>query len=201
MSAFDKEQHDISLMFLAYLAFLGNTTKVAIAIGTQPEVVEVFAAKEDWPGKLKTYMGLRHECQLSRRDKAIRRTVNLIQGRHLQSIIQRLMDHIYKMADQDRLIDWMSPRDPRTNRPKLNVRILCDLIRAFHIAGRIVADETDIPTRVESTESVERERQTFYEAMRRAIEQLDRLPTIDSVALGKESLQVWKANPQSKDKS
>jgi hypothetical protein len=201
MSAFDKEQHDVSLIFLAYLAFLGNPMKVAIALGIQPEVVEVLAAKEDWAGKLKTYMGLRHECQLPRQDKAIRRTVNLIQARHLQAIIQRVMEHAYRMTEQD-LIDWMSPRDPRTNRAKLNVRMLCDLIRAFSIASRIV---TGAPSKAKSTAAIldeisQRERQTLYEAMCRAFESMDRLPGIDSVVLAKESLDTWKPQSDPKEK-
>src|SRR5262245_47500030 len=114
---FSKENYDVSQMFLAYLTFLGNTTKVSIALDVPVQVVEVLAAKEDWPAKLKVYSGLRHEEQLPEDEKAIRRTVNLIQARHLQDILKRVIDQMHEKADAHEVIEWMSPRNPRTNQP------------------------------------------------------------------------------------
>jgi hypothetical protein len=189
--SFSKEDHDVSQIFLAYLAFLGNSTKVGIALNMRPEVVEVLAAKEDWAGKLKTYVGLRHEEALSEPDNALRRTATYFAACQLRDTIKRLIDHMHELTDDDRLMDWFSPRNPRTNKPKFDPRILFDLCRAFQVATRIILraeiKESDQPP----DEYTEKERVTIREAITRAMRAMDRLRGVDSVALAAESLAKW----------
>ena len=138
---FSKEDWDVSKIFLSYLTFLGNSTKVGIALDMQPEVVEVLATKEDWASKLKVYLGLRHEEVLAEPDASIRRTATYIAACHLREAIQRLTDHIYRLVDNDNLLEWLLPVDPRTNRPRFNLKILFDLCRACPVV--VVAQDGD----------------------------------------------------------
>ena len=143
-SSFSKEDYDVSRVFLAYLTFLGNPTKVGIALDMQPEVVEVLAAKEDWATKLKVYLGLRHEEVLAEPDASIRRTATYIAACQLREVIQRLTDHIYRLVDHDNLLEWFLPLDPRTNRPRFNLKILFDLCRAFNVVTCILNRERSV---------------------------------------------------------
>jgi hypothetical protein len=189
---FSKDNLDVSQIFLAYLAFLGNETKVGIALKIPREVVEVLAAEEDWETKLKTYTALRHEVELPPTDQAICRTVTFIQACHLRDIIHRLLDRIHQNVDDRSLIEWMSPRDPRSNRPQFNSKILFDLTRALYMATRIIARAGSDKYETSPEGSDEKHHRSLYQAIERAMQSIDRLPGMDSVALANESLAKWK---------
>jgi hypothetical protein len=187
--SFSKEDHDVSKIFLAYLAFAGNCTNVGIALKMPAEVVEVLAAKEGWEDKLEIYVGLRHETALDETDRAIRRTVTHLQACHLRDIIQLLIDYIHQFLDGKSLVGLFSPRDPRTNRPHFNVKILMDLCRAFNVATRII-NRASVAW---EQEVIKRERLQLRDAMEKALNAMDRLPGVDSVAMANEVLNKWES--------
>jgi hypothetical protein len=200
---FSKDNYDISNIFIAYLTFLGNCTKVSIALDIQAEVVEVLAAKEDWPSKLKTYTSLRHEDKLSTTERKINRTGSHIQACHLRELILRLLEHIHQRTDDESLIEWFSTRNPKTNRSEFNSRTLLDLTRALFIASRIIArTRPDKEPPPDAEEESAKERQTLREALARTMSGIDRLPGLDSVALAKHGLAKWdsKGDEPQKDK-
>jgi hypothetical protein len=190
MNTFDKENWDVSRVFLSYLAFLGNPTKVAIALDMQPEVVEVLASKEDWPAKLKVYLGLRHGQALAEPDAGIRRTATYIAACQLRGMIQRLIDQTYRLADREGMMAFFSPIDPRTNRPRFNPNILFTLCRAFSVATRIIGREINAGE-ADPEEPKVKERVTIREALTKASRALDALPGVDSVALARAELGKW----------
>jgi len=191
MPSFDKESYDVSRIFLTYLAFLGNSTKAGIALNIPSEVIEVFAAKEDWQTKLKTYTALRHDDELSPTDRAISRAVAHVQACQLRDIILRLIDHAYRFANDESLTAWFSPRNPKTHRPEFNSKILVNLTRALQMATRIIARTGSDATAISPEESGEKQHRSLYHAIGRAMESIDRLPGLDSVALTKEMLAKW----------
>lgn len=195
MNTFDKENCDVSRLFLAYLAFLGNPTKVAIALDMQPEVVEVMAAKEDWPAKLKVYLGLRHGQALAEPDASIRRTATYIAACQLREIIQRLINQIHRLADREGMLAFFSPCDPRTNRPRFNPNALLILCRAFSVATRIIDRELR-PSEDDPGEPKVKERVTIREALTRAMQSMDQLPGVDSVGFTRDSLAKWGPQPK-----
>jgi len=194
-----KEDQDVSRMFLAYLAFLGNATKVGIALGLRPEVVEVIASKENWQAKLKTYIGLRHEEALPQLDNELRKTATYIMACQLRDIIKSLLDYMHKFTDDESLVGWFSPRDPRTGAPKFDARILLDLCRAFQVATRILLRAEPKESDQAAEEFKEKERVTISDALERAMEAMDRLPGVDSVALAGESLAKWETPTEEKE--
>jgi hypothetical protein len=195
MNTFDKENWDVSKIFLAYLTLLGSSTKVGIALGMQPEVVEVLAAKEDWPAKLKVYLGLRHEEALTEPDASIRRTATYIAACQLREIIQRLINQTYRLADGESIMAFFSPHDPRTNRPRFNPNILSALCRAFNVVTRIT-NQTCIVGDDDPEEPSAKERVTMREAMAKANHAMDVLPGIDSIVFARDSLEKWSPQPE-----
>jgi hypothetical protein len=195
MNTFDKENFDVAKIFLAYLTFLGNPTKVGIALHMQPEVVEVLAAREDWPAKLRVYLGLRHSEALAELDASIRRTATYIVACQLREIIQRLINQVYRLTDHEGMMAFFSPVDPRTNRPRFNPNILVSLYRAFGVVSRIISREgrasDDDPE-----EPRVKERVTIHQAVVRANCAMDLLPGIDSVDFARDSLEKWGAQPE-----
>ena len=200
MKAFDKNNWDVSKTFLAYLTFLGNTTKVGIALDMQPEVVEVLAAAEDWPAKLKVYLALRQEQRLPQPDASFRRTATYIAACQLREIIQRLTAQVYQRVDDEGIMAFFSPRDPRTNRPRFEPRILIALCRAFSVVTRIICRE--IPQSADDPEEPKvKERVTIRRALATASDAMDVLPGIDSVALARDSLAKWNAAREQPDEN
>ena len=191
MNMFDKETWDVSRVFLAYLTFLGNARKVAIALEMPAEVVEVLAAKEDWPAKLRTYLALRHEEAMPSTERRITRTVTHIQACHLQDIISRLIDYMYTLPTPKNLMDWFSPRSPRTNQPEFRAKIVLDLLRALNLATRVVNRTATSDSGERREETAQRDWLTICAASARAMDAIDKLPGMDSVALAKDSLAQW----------
>ncbi|HWX22698.1 MAG TPA: hypothetical protein VN578_22570 [Candidatus Binatia bacterium] len=191
MNTFDKEHWDVARIFLAYLAFLGNSTKVGIALKMPAEVVEVLAAKEDWPTKLRAYQALRHDERRNSTDLTISRVVTRIQACHLRVLINQFLNRAYRFTDEESLLDWLSPRNPRTNKPKFEPRILIDMVRALNVASRIL-DRTCEETPVHEPEAYTKEElASLRAAISRAMRRLDQLPGMDSVAAVEESLALW----------
>jgi hypothetical protein len=191
--SFCKEDYDVSQVFLAYLTFLGNATKVGIALQIRPEVVEVLAAKENWQTKLATYVGLRHRELLPATDGAIRRTATYIAACNLRDLIQRLIGHVYRITAVQDVFECFSRRDPKTNRPKFCVYNILDLCRAYNLATRVINRELvePKPTPQEEKEAEEKERRQIREAIERSMAVADQMPGVDSVALTKDSLAEW----------
>ena len=174
MNTFDKNNWDVSKIFVAYLAFLGNPTKVGIALDMQPEVVQVLAAAEDWEAKLKVYLGMRQKGPLAEPDASIRRTATYIIASHLKEIIERLIDRYYRLADDNSIMEFLSPPNPRTNLPRFNPRILFDLTRALDLATRIIDRETIANDDPE--EPKQKQRVTIRAALAKTSAGMDTLP-------------------------
>ena len=191
MTIFNKENWDVSQIFLAYLTFLGNSTKVATALKVPQQVVEVLAQKEDWPAKLKTFVALRNPKRLTDRDREIRRTVTYIMACHLRDIIQRLINYAQRMVKTDNLVDMFSVRCRRTGRPKFSVKTLVDLARAYHLATRVIAREISVEEKPEEEPLTEKERLRIDQAISKAMQAVDTVRGLDSVALANKSLSKW----------
>ena len=198
MKAFDKNNWDVSRIFLAYLTFLGNATKVGIALDMRPEVVEVLAAAEDWPAKLKVYLGLRHEEALPEPDTGIRRTATYIAAFQLRDIIQALIRYAHQNFTRETLVDWFSPRDYHTNKPRFNPNLLLALCRAFSVVTRILNREISAGE-VDPEEATVREGVTIREAIGKAHRAMDLLPGVDTVAVARASLAKWTPAPPAND--
>ncbi len=194
---FSKEQFNISFTFLAYLAFLGNSTKVGVVLDIPPEVVEVLAARENWADKLKAYMSFRHTEALSPTDRALRRVVIDIQARLLLEVLGRIIDYLHRAPNDETLLERLSPRSPKSNRPEFRMRTLLDLTRALLLVTRILDRGDPNP---ESEDQVERsDHLSLSEALQRAMDAADGLPGLDSVAVAKEALAKWETTPEASE--
>jgi len=190
MSEFSTEGYDGAYIFLAYLAFSGNVTKVSIALKIPREVIEVLAAKDEWETKLDTYIGLRSEEPLSETDRAIRRTATHILACHLRDIIGRLIDYLHARSDET-IVALLSPRSARNNRPQFSLRALGDLCRAFSLATKII-NRTSLEKSERSEEEIaEKERLKVRRALDKVGWFADSLPDVDSVGLQSQSLAKW----------
>lgn len=194
-----KEDYDVARLFIAYLAFCGDVTKVSIATRIPPEVIEVLAAMEDWSGKLKVYQLLRHDDRQSKTECAMCRAAAFITAHHLREVIRKLLDRLYSIKDTDDLMKTLSAYDPRSNKLKLRSRAIGDLTRALNVAEKIIAREqraargepASRPTVAEDFET--KESRTLREAVWRALDAADNVLGFDSVAAMEESLAVWKS--------
>lgn len=189
-----KDAYDISKVFLTYLAFLGNASKVGIALAMQPEEVEVLAAKEDWAHKLKVYMALRHNDPISETDREINRAVLYVQACHLRELIDRVLSYLGS-KDTEEMLALMSPKNVRTAEPKLCPQPLIDLIRATQTAHALTNRALgDKPGKADE-EAEEQRRLAMAEAICRAMSAADNIPGLDSVGIARDCLQKWDNTP------
>ena len=189
-----KDRYNVAEMFLSYLTYLGNSTKVAIVLGIPREVVEVLAARENWAHKLKVYMSFRHTDALSPTDRALRRVVIDIQARLLLEVLGQVIDYLHRAPDDGTLLARLSPRNAKSNRPQFRSSVLLDLTRALLLVTRIL--DRSGPNR-ESEEPVEdSDRLSLSDALQRVLDAADGLPGLDSVAVAKEVLAKWQNKPE-----
>lgn len=197
-----KDNYDISRLFITYLAFSGDTTKVSVATRIRPEVIEVLATMEDWPAKLEVYQTLRHDERQPNGELALCKVAAFITAHHLRDLIRRLLARLHSIADVDDLMKALSEYDPRTNRLKLRARAIYELTRAYSLAEKIVAREIrsargDPADRLETDEFETEESRTLREAVWRALDAADHLPGVDAVAVMRDSVAVvWDANDE-----
>lgn len=193
MTVFDKENWDVSHIFLAYLAFLGNSTKVAISLNIPAEVVDVLAEKENWAAKLKTYVALRSPERMSRTDRALRLAATHIQTHMLLELLDRLITHLSDIVDEAELLEDLSVYCGTGKKLKFSVKALMDVCRAHALVSR--AANRSVGTKGEQEKDpglTWMDHLEIQEAMSRAMKAADALPGVDSVALVKQSLDKWR---------
>ena len=190
-----KDDYNISRMFLAYLAFRGNATKVAIALGIQREIVHAFATQENWPDKLQAYLSLRHSDEQSASEQAMNQTAAYLNACHLRDMIHRVIQRLCRELDDVVLIDHLSRTDPKTNCRKIDSKVLLDLTRALYVATRII--DRVISSRRKAGDDNDKQRPSLARANELAEYAIDRIRGFDSVDLAKESLAAWRSDESS----
>ncbi len=186
-----KDHYCVADVFIAYLTFAGNATKVGIALDIPPEAVAVLAAKENWAHKLKVYMSSCRIVESASGEKALRRAAIEILARHLQQVTGRVVEHLNSAADGKTLIRWLSPASAKTRGPVLQAGVLVDLSRALLLLSHILGG-----TKSDEPSAGEVEPPSFWEAISAVMAAADGLPGLDSVTLGKESLDAWRTNTE-----
>ena len=105
--------------------------------------------------------------------------------------MNRLSENMSAVGRPAKLLDWVSPRSPRTNQPQFRPKIILDLLRASNLATRVAIRTVTSDSGEQPEDIGQRDWLTLHSATKRALDCMDRLPGVDSVALAKESLARW----------
>lgn len=183
-----KTQVSAAELFLAYLAFAGDSTKVSLATGIPAEIVDTAAAKDDWPRLLKVYVSSCRIDDTTNGRAASRRVVVEILTRQLQEIVGRVVQRL-NATDTDTLLNWFSPRTSKRRERVPDLRVLVDLSRALFLLSRIA----------DSHENTEDMFPNLGAAIQAVLAGADGLPGLDAAMLGRDGLAVWRNADQARE--
>lgn len=122
----NKNDVDVSRIFEAYIAFMGDTGKVAAALDVDEFIVKNLATVENWGQKLKQWHSLGdgdpRDVQVQ-----INRAINFVQSHRLRAVLDKLVGKLHKMTPEE-LIDALTVNTKYGSEVK--VRALTDLAKA-----------------------------------------------------------------------
>lgn len=95
----NKNQHDISQIFLVYMALVGDAAKTALALDLDADVIEQLAKKEGWAEKVRRISLMSKSGKPGDYERAQNRALNFVQCHQLRRQI-------------DRAIAFLSTKDP-----------------------------------------------------------------------------------------
>lgn len=117
---------DTSRILESYLAFLGDTAKVAVALDIEEHIVKNLAVTEQWDKKLKVWQqqisGDPRELQVH-----INRAINFVQSHRLRTVLDKVVGKLHSMTP-DELEEALTVNTK--NGPEFKTRALTDLVKA-----------------------------------------------------------------------
>lgn len=97
----NKNNIDVSQVFLVFMALVGDCTKVALALDLEPEQVEELANKEGWHAKIARVSLMSKGGQTGDWERAQNRAVNWVQAHQLRRSIDRAIVHLSRELDRE----------------------------------------------------------------------------------------------------
>lgn len=122
-----KDKHDVSQIFLTFLAFQGDADKTAYALDLDIAVVKDLARTEKWEAKVSSMVQIR-EGEANDLQIQINRAINYVQSHRLRSVIDATLLHLTKDGVES-MIDKLTVTG-REGQKELKIRAITDLVRA-----------------------------------------------------------------------
>ena|SRR5436190_8656908 len=117
---------DTSKIFETYIVFMGDVSKVAVALDIEESTIKNLATCEGWDKKLRAWQqqvsGDPKDLQIS-----INRAVNFIQSHRLRSVLDKVVGKLHAMT-ADELLEALTVNTKYG--PEVKTRALTDLVKA-----------------------------------------------------------------------
>ena len=132
MGAINKNDVDISRIFLAFLALQGDVKRTALACGMEDDEVAALVVQEKWTEKINNFAALREsDCKVQIQ---INRAMGFVQACQLSAIVDNL---IKEMTDPKRMMELLTALTSKSS--VFSAKPLVDLVRAAEVVQRMKA--------------------------------------------------------------
>ena len=132
MSTVQKNEVDVSKIFLAFIALQGDPRRTALACGMEQEEVQALALQENWAAKISNFSALREAD--SKVQIQINRAMGFVQACQLSSIV----DHLIKeFSDPKKLLEMLTTTSKYGS--SFSTKPVTDLVRAAEALQRMKA--------------------------------------------------------------
>lgn len=122
-----KDKHDVSQIFLTFLAFQGDADKTAYALDLDVAVVRDLARSEKWDAKVSNMVQIR-EGEANDLQIQINRAINYVQSHRLRSVIDATLLHLTKDGVES-MIGKLTVVG-REGQRELKIKAITDLVKA-----------------------------------------------------------------------
>jgi hypothetical protein len=135
MRTFDKTKHDISAIFLTFMALMGDSEKTALAFDIEPASVEALAEDEGWREKIRRVSLMSKSGKPGDFERAQNRALCFVQAHQLRQQVDRLLKECAGMTDEELVArSCVRTRDGGT---QLSAKFLVDLTSAAEACHRM----------------------------------------------------------------
>lgn len=125
----NKNKLDVSQVFLAFVALVGDVEKTALALDLDPKVVARLAEEEGWHEKIRRVCLLSKSGKPGDWERAQNRALCWIQAHQVRDLLSRIL-HDVKEMETDALLDKTGSID-RTGESRWSSRFFSDLTAAM----------------------------------------------------------------------
>ena len=122
-----KDKHDVSQIFLTYLAFGGDADKASMALDLDVAIVRDLARAENWDKKVAQNAQIR-EGEANDVQIQINRAINYVQSHRLRSVIDATLLHLTKDGVES-MVDKLTVVG-REGQRELKIKAITDLVKA-----------------------------------------------------------------------
>lgn len=122
----NKNNHDVSQVFLVYMALIGDVPKVALALDLPESEIQEMADREGWSDKVRRISIISKSGKQGDYERAQNRALNFVQAHQLRRNIDRVIAHISSL-DASEIVE----RTEANGRTVLSARLLTDLAKAI----------------------------------------------------------------------
>lgn len=122
----NKNKHDISQIFLIYMALVGDIQKVSLATDVPEADIEEMAKREGWADKVRRISVMSKSGKPGDWERAQNRALNFVQVHQLRRTIDRVIAHLSEQEAKE-IIEHTTHKGDLT----LSARLLTDLASAM----------------------------------------------------------------------
>lgn len=101
----NKNSHDVSQVFLCYMALVGDVSKVALALDIPEPEVQEMADREGWSEKVRRISIMSKSGRPGDWERAQNRALNFVQCHQLRRSIDRVIAHIADQVNKGAVLD------------------------------------------------------------------------------------------------
>ena len=123
----DKNDHDVTKVFLIYMTLIGDVEKTALALDMHPEDVREMAKRENWDEKVKRINLMATSGKPGDWERAQNRALNFVQCHQLRRQIDRAVAHLAKTQNVEDVLEV----EEAGGRTRLSARIFVDIAKAM----------------------------------------------------------------------
>lgn len=123
-----KDQHDISQIFLVYMALVGDAEKTALALDLELGFVTELARKEGWASKVQRISVMSKSGVPGDWERAQNRALNFVQCHQLR----RTVDRVIAFLSSTDALDILRSTDAK-GIPHVSARVLTDTAKAMEM--------------------------------------------------------------------
>ena len=124
MSEFDKNEVDVSQMFLIYMATVGDVNRTAAALHIAPAVVQEMAEREGWVEKVRRVSVMSKSEKPGDYERAVNRALNFVQAHQFREMVENFLRHMRAKSTQE----------------LENLMLSSDRSGVNHVSGRFFSD-------------------------------------------------------------
>lgn len=141
-----KDSHDISAMFLCFVATCGDCERTGLAMDIDPEVVREISEREGWIQKVKKVSLMTTSDKSGDYERGVNRALNFVAGHMMRSVIQKILDTLSKQDGNELLASLASVKAGQVS---FSAKFISDLSSALEKVSHItyVALSDSVPER------------------------------------------------------